>query len=209
MSRCSPGRWRWSPLTAWAAASRAGRLRTVDVLAVGRTPGPGRGQWAARLTARLPLPRPVTLGLAHPFARVRPVGHDRRGDRVRRRRRHLRRRAGRVVEPGPGHGEPRRRGRPPGPPHVRTAARGGDPSVAVAGPPPAPDPVAVVKAITAQAGTGGYSGVAQTEVTVAGLTERRRDASPSPATTPRTATEMVSGTLVHPGRRDRRGDSRS
>jgi putative ABC transport system permease protein len=30
--------------------------------------------------------------------------------------------------------------------------------------------VAVVKAITAQAGTGGYSGVAQTEVTVAGLT---------------------------------------
>src|SRR6185436_12397031 len=56
--------------TAWAAASRAGRLRTVDVLAVGRTPGPGRGHWASRLTARLPLPRPVTLGLAHPFARV-------------------------------------------------------------------------------------------------------------------------------------------
>jgi putative ABC transport system permease protein len=27
--------------TAWAAASRAGRLRTVDVLAIGRTPGPG------------------------------------------------------------------------------------------------------------------------------------------------------------------------
>src|SRR4029079_7511304 len=56
--------------TAWAAASRAGRLRTVEVLAIGRTPGPGRGHWASRLTARLPLPRPVTLGLAHPFARV-------------------------------------------------------------------------------------------------------------------------------------------
>ncbi|WP_162907397.1 FtsX-like permease family protein, partial [Allorhizocola rhizosphaerae] len=55
--------------TAFAAAARAGRLRTVDVLAVGRTPKPGRGQWASRLTARLPLPRPVTLGLAHPFAR--------------------------------------------------------------------------------------------------------------------------------------------
>ena len=55
-------------VTAWAAASRAGRLRTVDVLAVGRTPGPGRGHWAARIAARLPLPRPVTLGLAHPFA---------------------------------------------------------------------------------------------------------------------------------------------
>ncbi|HEX8629031.1 MAG TPA: FtsX-like permease family protein, partial [Catenuloplanes sp.] len=57
-------------VVAWAAAARAGRLRTVDVLAVGRTPSPGRGQRAARLTARLPLPRPVTLGLAHPFARV-------------------------------------------------------------------------------------------------------------------------------------------
>lgn len=56
-------------VTAWIAASRAGRLRTVDALAVGRTPSPGRGRWAARLTARLPLPRPVTLGLAQPFAR--------------------------------------------------------------------------------------------------------------------------------------------
>ena len=56
-------------LTAWAAALRAGRLRTVDAIAVGRTPRPGRGRWAARLAARLPLPRPVSLGLAHPFAR--------------------------------------------------------------------------------------------------------------------------------------------
>jgi putative ABC transport system permease protein len=56
-------------VTAWIAASRAGRLRTVDALAVGRTPSAGRGQWAARLTSRIPLPRPVTLGLAHPFAR--------------------------------------------------------------------------------------------------------------------------------------------
>ncbi|HWO63711.1 MAG TPA: FtsX-like permease family protein [Umezawaea sp.] len=56
-------------LTAWASAWRAGRLRTVDALAVGRTPGVRRGLWAARLTSRLPLPRPVTLGLAHPFTR--------------------------------------------------------------------------------------------------------------------------------------------
>ena len=56
-------------LTAWAASARAGRLRSVDALAVGRTPRPGRGQWAARLTGRLPVARPVTLGLAHPFAR--------------------------------------------------------------------------------------------------------------------------------------------
>ncbi|TDC76628.1 FtsX-like permease family protein, partial [Micromonospora sp. KC606] len=56
-------------LTAWAAAWRAGRLRTVDALTVGRTPRPGRGRRTARLSARLPLPRPVTLGLAHPFTR--------------------------------------------------------------------------------------------------------------------------------------------
>ncbi|MFC7258685.1 ABC transporter permease [Streptomyces lutosisoli] len=56
-------------VTAWAAAWRAGRLRTVDALAVGRTPSPGRGRWAAGLGARLPLSRPVGLGLARPFAR--------------------------------------------------------------------------------------------------------------------------------------------
>ena len=38
-SPCSPARWRWSRVTASAAAARAGRLRTVDALAVGRTPG--------------------------------------------------------------------------------------------------------------------------------------------------------------------------
>ncbi|MFE2755099.1 ABC transporter permease [Actinosynnema sp. NPDC059335] len=56
-------------VTAWIGALRAGRLRTADALAVGRTPRPGRGRRAARLTARLPVPRPVGLGLARPFAR--------------------------------------------------------------------------------------------------------------------------------------------
>ncbi|MFH9242630.1 ABC transporter permease [Streptomyces anulatus] len=55
--------------TAWASAWRAGRLRTVDALAVGRAAAAGRGRWAARLAGRLPLPRPVALGLARPFAR--------------------------------------------------------------------------------------------------------------------------------------------
>ncbi|MCX5358380.1 FtsX-like permease family protein [Streptomyces sp. NBC_00124] len=55
--------------TAWASALRAGRLRTVDALAVGRTASAGRGRWAARLAGRLPLPQPVALGLARPFAR--------------------------------------------------------------------------------------------------------------------------------------------
>ncbi|WJV50736.1 ABC transporter permease [Streptomyces flavofungini] len=56
-------------VTAWASAWRAGRLRTVDALALGRNSSAGRGRWAARLTARLPLPQPVALGLARPFAR--------------------------------------------------------------------------------------------------------------------------------------------
>ncbi|MFF2898198.1 ABC transporter permease [Streptomyces sp. NPDC057966] len=56
-------------VTAWAAARRAGRLRTVDALAVGRTASAVRGRWAARLAGRLPLPQPVALGLARPFAR--------------------------------------------------------------------------------------------------------------------------------------------
>ncbi|MFJ9889629.1 ABC transporter permease [Streptomyces sp. NPDC091287] len=55
--------------TAWASAWRAGRLRTVDALAVGRTAPTARGRWAARLARRSPLPQPVALGLARPFAR--------------------------------------------------------------------------------------------------------------------------------------------
>jgi len=56
-------------VTAWAGALRAGRLRAVDAIAVGRPARPGRGLRAARLAGRLPLPRPVGLGLARPFAR--------------------------------------------------------------------------------------------------------------------------------------------
>lgn len=55
--------------TAWASAWRAGRLRTVDALAVGHAGSTERGRWAARLAGRLPLPQPVALGLARPFAR--------------------------------------------------------------------------------------------------------------------------------------------
>jgi putative ABC transport system permease protein len=155
--------------TAWAAASRAGRLRTVEVLAIGRTPGPGRGHWASRLTARLPLPRPITLGLAHPFARVLrsativaaiafgaaaatfAVGLSASLNQVQATDSH----GDVVVMPGRPESGP-----PPG---------GGPRAVMV--PPEPPDPTAVVAAITAQPGTAGYSGVAQTELTVAGLTQ--------------------------------------
>ncbi|WP_433303959.1 ABC transporter permease [Actinoplanes sp. CA-030573] len=55
--------------TAAPAAWRAARLRTVDALAVGRTPHSGRGRVAARFAARTRLPRPFSLGLAQPFTR--------------------------------------------------------------------------------------------------------------------------------------------
>src|SRR6202044_4108764 len=47
----------------------AGRLGAVQALAAGRAPRAGRGYAAHRLLGRLRLPRPVTIGLAAPFAR--------------------------------------------------------------------------------------------------------------------------------------------
>jgi putative ABC transport system permease protein len=55
-------------VAAMLPALRAGRLRAVDAIAVGRTPRAGRGRRAQRLTGRLPVPRPLGLGLANPFA---------------------------------------------------------------------------------------------------------------------------------------------
>ncbi|QFZ72315.1 FtsX-like permease family protein [Streptomyces fagopyri] len=55
-------------IAALVPALRAGRLRTVEAIAVGRAPRSTRGQWAHRAAGRLPLPRPVTYGLASPFA---------------------------------------------------------------------------------------------------------------------------------------------
>jgi putative ABC transport system permease protein len=56
-------------LAAVAPALRAGRLSAVQAIATGRAPMQGRGYAAHRLLGRLPLPRPVTVGLAAPFAR--------------------------------------------------------------------------------------------------------------------------------------------
>lgn len=55
-------------IAALVPALRAGRLRTVEAIAVGRAPRTGRGRWAHRAAGRLPLPRAVTYGLAAPFA---------------------------------------------------------------------------------------------------------------------------------------------
>ena len=56
-------------LAALLPALRAGRLSAVQAIATGRAPRSGRGHAAHRLLGRLPLPRPVTVGLAAPFAR--------------------------------------------------------------------------------------------------------------------------------------------
>ena len=56
-------------LAALGPALRAGRLSAVEAIAAGRAPGTGRGYAVHRLAARLNLPRPVSLGLAAPFAR--------------------------------------------------------------------------------------------------------------------------------------------
>jgi putative ABC transport system permease protein len=50
-------------------ALRAGRLSANQALAAGRAPRTGHGFRAHRVLGRLALPRPVTLGLASPFAR--------------------------------------------------------------------------------------------------------------------------------------------
>jgi putative ABC transport system permease protein len=56
-------------LAAVLPALRAGRFSAAQALAAGRAPRSGRGYLAHRLLGRLALPRPVTIGLASPFAR--------------------------------------------------------------------------------------------------------------------------------------------
>jgi putative ABC transport system permease protein len=56
-------------LAAVVSALRAGRLSAAAAIAAGRAPRSGRGYTAHRLLGRLRLPRPVTIGLAAPFAR--------------------------------------------------------------------------------------------------------------------------------------------
>jgi putative ABC transport system permease protein len=56
-------------LAAVLPALRGGRLSATQALAAGRAPRTGHGYLAHRLLGRVALPRPVTLGLASPFAR--------------------------------------------------------------------------------------------------------------------------------------------
>jgi putative ABC transport system permease protein len=56
-------------LAALLLALRAGRMSAVQAIATGRAPRPSHGYGAHRLLGRARLPRPVTIGLAGPFAR--------------------------------------------------------------------------------------------------------------------------------------------
>ena len=56
-------------LVALIPARRAGRLSAVAAMTAGQAPRTGHGYAAHRLAARLPLPRPVSIGLAAPFTR--------------------------------------------------------------------------------------------------------------------------------------------
>ncbi|MFG2050719.1 FtsX-like permease family protein [Micromonospora sp. NPDC048935] len=164
-------------VTALAAAARAGRLRSVDALAVGRTPRPGRGRWAARLTSRLPISRPVTLGLAHPFARpVRAVsvvaaiafgaaavtfavGLGTSLNRIQEVEDIADVQIGQPHRMPPG-GPPPGAGQPPGPGQPRGPVQ----------PEPFADPAAIERVIADQAGTDGYLGMARGEITAGGIT---------------------------------------
>ncbi|MFJ8860768.1 ABC transporter permease [Streptomyces sp. NPDC102451] len=152
--------------TAWASSWRAGRLRTVDALAVGRTASAGRGRWAARLAGRLPLPQPLALGLTRPFARPAralamgtailfgtvavtfTVGMGASLGLVMKAKAHD---VADVVVPAP---PPDFGPQDPGP----------------GGPDSRADPVAVAAAVKAAAGTGKHYGAATVRATVSGLT---------------------------------------
>jgi putative ABC transport system permease protein len=56
-------------LAALVPALRAGRMSAVGAIATGQAPRHGGGYAAHRVLSRLRLPRPVTIGLAAPFAR--------------------------------------------------------------------------------------------------------------------------------------------
>jgi putative ABC transport system permease protein len=56
-------------IAAGIPAARAGRMSAVQAIAAGRAPRQGGGYAAHRILGRIALPRPVTIGLAAPFAR--------------------------------------------------------------------------------------------------------------------------------------------
>jgi putative ABC transport system permease protein len=180
-------------ISALLPALRAGRFSAAQAIAAGRAPRTGRGYAAHRLLGRLALPRPVTIGLAAPFARPArtaitltavllgatavtfAVGLGASLNRVENGVHHLSAEPVQVFVPtgGPGGGLVFVHG---GATHVRAIKRGGPGAVQPGqGKPPTPAEAerAVTAALRAQPGTLRY--VAQTEqqlLSVAGLSQQ-------------------------------------
>ncbi|MFI1487518.1 FtsX-like permease family protein [Streptomyces sp. NPDC020747] len=172
-------------VAALVPALRAGRLRTVEAIAVGRAPRTGRGQWAHRVAGRLPLPRAVTYGLASPFAHpVRTVamllavafgtvaatfavGLTASLTAVGEAQDPEDRAAVTVFAGGPpgGPGPQPVQANPEAPPETKpeTPAPGNSEA-------PAADPARIRAAVEAQDGTASYYGTSQEDATVAGVT---------------------------------------
>lgn len=182
-------------LAALIPALRAGRLRTVEAIAVGRSPRTGRGRWAHRAMGTLPLPRQVTYGLATPFTHpvralamllavafgtvaatfavgltssLNAIGTSQDPEN----RAAVTVTTTRAVDVAP----------PPPPPVGGNAEDPPPPGGSESGPPPvdngaagtskrprAADPAKVRSAVTSQPGTESYYGKARTEVAVAGV----------------------------------------
>ncbi|USQ89395.1 ABC transporter permease [Streptomyces phaeoluteigriseus] len=154
-------------------ALRAGRLSTVAALGVGRTVGrrPGAARSVRRLTARLPLPRAVGLGLADPFARPARSGTMAAAVAfgavcvtfavglalslgVVQAGRMLNSAGSVVVQTGGGTG-------PPGAQIVHAGAEAETPKA---------DPEKIAAVLRAQEGTGRFYGTARAELSVRGIT---------------------------------------
>lgn len=147
-------------------ALRAGRLRTVEAIAIARTPPATYGRAARTVLGRLPLSRPLSLGLANPLARPARTATTAAalvfgavavtfavglGVSVN------------DVQGGLDRDQP-------GAVSVNTAD-GGGPGLLKPGvqAPPAPDPARVTAAIRAQSGTAAYYGVNRQQMQVSGI----------------------------------------
>jgi putative ABC transport system permease protein len=170
-------------------AVRAGRLSAVQAIATGRAPRTGRGYTAHRLLGRLALPRPVTIGLAAPFARPArtavtlvavllgatavtfAVGLTTSLDRVVGAISHSAAEPVQVMLPGPVTSGPApvrvRQGKPVGP-----VAAAQPPAGAPSQPTPAQAERAVETALRSQPGTLRYVAQADQPVSVAGVAQQ-------------------------------------
>ncbi|MEU7728572.1 ABC transporter permease [Streptomyces sp. NPDC040724] len=152
--------------TASVPALRAARLRTAQVIGMGRAAGGGRGRGrrVRNLLGRLPLPRAVSLGLASPFARPARSATTAAAVTFGALAVTFAVGLGSTLIAVQQDGDPDRGGDVT----VRSLARPGEGPAGTAPPAPA-DPAAVAEAIGARPETASSYRTARTQVSVAGL----------------------------------------